>query len=203
MVIIFTLSLSAQEHKNMANIYLAKNNLRGWSTTVAAVVGFWLSATLLIDFTIMPSMYLSGMMSTTNFGAVGYTLFSVFNRIELICAAMVLSAGMWMMQSGSYSEKQKIEVGFSAVVLLAIALCYTFVLTPQMGGLAIDLHPIDGRDLLNGGLENLQMHSTISAVPEGMNQMHVVYWGLEALKITSMATLLGFAYRQIVNPAAQ
>jgi Domain of unknown function (DUF4149) len=183
----------------MANTYSISKDRQPWLTALAAVVGFWLSATVLLDFTIMPSMYFSGMMNTPNFGAVGYMLFSMFNRIELLCAGVALSAGLWFLASSRYSERQKIEVGFSAVMLLAIALCYTFILTPQMGGLSVDLHSIDGLSALNGGLEDLQMHSTLSTVPAGMNQMHVIYWVLEAVKITALASLLGFAYRQLVG----
>jgi Domain of unknown function (DUF4149) len=182
----------------MANIYIAKSNNQTWLTVAAAVVGFWLSASLLLDFVIMPSMYMSGMMTSSGFGIVGYTLFSVFNRMELVCGAATLCAGLWLWQSTMLNKKQKIEVGISSAILLAIAICYTFVLTPQMGGLSVDLHMIDGLSLANGGLEDLQMHSTIPQVPAGMNQMHVIYWGLEALKITLMATVLGLAYRQLI-----
>lgn len=183
----------------MANTFTISKDRQTWMTALAAIMGFWLSATLLLDFTIMPSMYFSGMMSSPNFGAVGYMLFSMFNRIELVCAAVALSAGLWFLMSPKYTERQKIEVGFSAVMLLAIALCYTFILTPQMGGLSVDLHAIDGLGTLNGGLEDLQMHSTLSTVPAGMNQMHVVYWVLEAVKITALASMLGVAYRQLVG----
>ena len=117
----------------MAHTYVAKNNSQVWLTAIVGALGFWLSATLLIDFTIMPSMYFSGMMNTANFGAVGYTLFSIFNRIELLCGAVALSAGLWLWQSNVLDRKQKIEVGVSSALLLLIALCYTFILTPQMG----------------------------------------------------------------------
>jgi Domain of unknown function (DUF4149) len=183
----------------MAHTYVAKNNGQTWLTAIAAILGFWLSATLLVDFTIMPSMYFSGMMSTPNFGAAGYTIFSVFNRIELLCGAAALSVGLWLWQSEILNRKQKIEIGVSSVLLLLIALCYTFILTPQMGGLSIDLHMMDSASMANGGLENLQMHSTISEVPAGMNQMHVLYWGLEALKITLLATVLGTTYRRLIS----
>jgi hypothetical protein len=167
-------------------------------TGMVGVLGFWLSATLLLDFTVMPTMYLSGMMSTANFGAVGYTLFSVFNRLELVCAAIALCAGLWFLRA-DYSERQKIEVGFSAVMLLAIALGYTFILTPHMGGLAIDLQVIDRLGAANQGLESLQMHSTVDSIPPGMNQMHILYWGLEALKIMALAELLAVAYRHLLG----
>jgi hypothetical protein len=183
----------------MAHTYVAKNNGQTWLTAIAGVLGFWLSATLLIDFTIMPSLYLSGMMNTPNFGAVGYTLFSIFNRIELLCGAAALSVGLWLWQSDVLDRKQKLEIGVSSLLLLLIALCYTFILTPQMGGLSIDLNMMDSASIANGGLENLQMHSTVSTTPPGMNQMHVVYWVLEALKITLMATVLGTAYRRLVS----
>jgi Domain of unknown function (DUF4149) len=184
----------------MAYTSVAKNNGQVWLTAIAGVLGFWLSATLLIDFTVMPSMYFSGMMNTPNFGAVGYTLFSVFNRIELLCGAVALSAGLWLWQSNVMDSKQKMEVGVSSFILLLIALCYTFVLTPQMGGLSINLNMLDSASVVNGGLENLQMHSTVvQDAPPGMNQMHVIYWVLEALKITLMATVLGTTYRRLVS----
>jgi Domain of unknown function (DUF4149) len=184
----------------MAHTYVAKENGQAWLTAIAGVLGFWLSATLLIDFTIMPSMYFSGMMNTPNFGAVGYTLFSIFNRIELLCGAVALSVGLWLWQSEILDRKQKIEIGVSSALLLLIALCYTFILTPQMGGLSIDLHMMDSASIVNGGLENLQMHSTIvTDAPPGMNQMHVIYWVLEALKITLLATVLGATYRRLIS----
>jgi Domain of unknown function (DUF4149) len=181
----------------MAYTYPAKHHAQPWLTGVAIVLGFWLSATILLDFTIMPSLYISGMMNSPNFGAVGYTLFSVFNRIELVCGAAALSMGLWLWRSDSLNFKQKIEIGVSSAILLLIAICYTFILTPQMGGLSINLNMMDGLDTANGGLENLQMHSTIDDAPPGMNQMHVVYWVLETLKITLMATGLGAAYRRL------
>jgi hypothetical protein len=185
----------------MANIYIAKNNHQTWLTVATAIIGFWLSASLLLDFIIMPSMYQSGMMTSSSFGIIGYTLFSVFNRIELICGAVTLCLGLWLWQSTLIDQKQKIEVGVSSAILLAIALCYTFILTPHMSGLSVDLHILDSADLVNGGLEDLQMHSIIPQVPAAeMNQMHVVYWGLEALKITLIGTVLGLAYRQLVPP---
>jgi hypothetical protein len=183
----------------MFDTYSIPKKRQSWLIALAAILGFWLSATLLLDFMIMPSMYFSGMMSTPNFGAAGYTLFSLFNRLELICGGIALSAGLWFLASPQYDERQKIEVGFSAVMLLAIALCYTFILTPQMGGLSVELHAIDSLGAMNGGLEDLQMHSTLSSVPAGMNQMHVVYWMLEAMKLTALAALLSFAYRQLLG----
>ncbi len=182
----------------MANIYIAKSNHQTWLTAATAVVGFWLSASLLLDFIIMPSMYMSGMMTSSSFGIVGYTLFSAFNRMELVCGAATLCLGLWLWQSTLLDRQQKIEVGISSAILLAIALSYTFILTPQMGGLSVDLNVLDSAALVNGGLEDLQMHSTIPQVPAGMNQMHLIYWGLEALKITLMGTVLGLAYRQLV-----
>jgi hypothetical protein len=182
----------------MANIYIAKNSNQTWLTVAAAVVGFWLSASLLLDFVIMPSLYMSGMMTSSGFGIVGYTLFSIFNRLELFCGAATLCMGLWLWQSTLLDRQQKIEVGCASALLLAIAMIYTFILTPQMSGLSIDLNMLDTIALSNGGLEDLQMYSTIPQVPTAMNQMHVIYWGLESLKIVLMSTVLGLAYRQLM-----
>jgi hypothetical protein len=55
-------------------------------------LGFWLSGSLLLDFVIMPGLSAVGMMSQANAATVGYSLFWIFNRIELLCAALVLTS---------------------------------------------------------------------------------------------------------------
>jgi hypothetical protein len=67
------------------------------------------------------------------------------------------------------------------VMLLAIALSYTFILTPYMSGLGIDL------DIL----------APTKAIPAEMNQMHSIYWVLEASKLAIAGMLLSFCNSSI------
>ena len=63
-----------------------------WQTAILLTLGFWLSATLVLDWVIMPSLYFAGMMNEANFSTAGYTVFWTFNRLELLSAAVVLTA---------------------------------------------------------------------------------------------------------------
>ena len=49
-----------------------------WQTVVCLTLGFWLSACIILDLVIMPSMYASGMMNTPDFTVAGSVMFSVF-----------------------------------------------------------------------------------------------------------------------------
>lgn len=51
---------------------------------------FWLSGSLVLNWVIIPSLYISGMMTQSEF-AIGYLIFWNFNRIELLSAALVLT----------------------------------------------------------------------------------------------------------------
>jgi hypothetical protein len=55
---------------------------------------------------------------------------------------------------------------FLSLLLLAIALIYTYIMTPQMSALALQLNLLE----------------PATGMPEGMMQMLEGYWVLEALK---------------------
>ena len=68
-----------------------ESNQRRWQTIVSLTLGFWLSACIILDLVIMPSMYVSGMMNTPDFTVAGSVMFSVFNRVELLCSTLGLT----------------------------------------------------------------------------------------------------------------
>jgi hypothetical protein len=72
----------------MATISKAEYHPTRWLTLVLATLGLWMAGSLILDFVIMPTMYISGMMEETGFTSAGTLIFSVFNRIELVCAAV-------------------------------------------------------------------------------------------------------------------
>jgi hypothetical protein len=114
------------------------------------------------------------MMESSGFASASYSIFWIFNRVELLCAAAALSS-IWALSKVSRTSgdsQQKMLAG--AVMLMAIALSYTFMLTPYMSGLGIDL------DIL----------ATTKSIPVEMNQMHSIYWVLEAGKLSIMGLLL-------------
>lgn len=159
-----------------------------WDTLVLVVATFWLSSSALLDFLIMPVMYESGMMQQTGFASAGYELFGTFNRVEMICGAMILTGLLALRQkrseqvvlvSGSRSRWALLLAGG----LLAIAMLYTYLLTPEMSALGLNL-----------GEESTQV------VPAAMNWMHATYWGLEVFKLLAAGFLLRLCYQDVEAP---
>jgi hypothetical protein len=122
----------------------------------------------------MPVLYTSGMMTEPGFASAGYSLFWVFNRVELLCAALILTGVLSLRHSlgGVNSLAQKAI--FLASLLLAIALICTYGLTPQMSSLGL----------------HLNLFNSVSEIPALMNLLHTGYWLLELLKLGIGAFLL-------------
>jgi hypothetical protein len=152
-----------------------------WQTIAIFALAFWLSSSLILDLVIMPGMYAAGMMIQPNFAAAGYSIFWVFNRIELLCAALVLTGVLVLFNLHSTPAEQsnngRLTVILSAL-LLAIALAYTYFLSPTMSTLGLQLNLFES-----------------AAVPAAMDQMHQGYWALELVKLTAAGTLLSSLYR--------
>jgi hypothetical protein len=156
---------------------------RRWQNLAICSLGFWLSGSLIVDLVIMPTLWATGMTQSNGFASAGYSLFWIFNRLELLCAAAVLS-GIWALstvaRSGVYSKRETLA---GAMMLFAIALTYTFILTPYMSGLGMDM------DIL----------ATVKSIPAEMERMHAIYWVLEASKFSIGAMLLSWCNQSIAR----
>ena len=136
---------------------------------LALVLAFWISSCLLLDLVIMPSLFAAGMMTQPDFASAGYGIFWIFNRLELLCAAFVMTGILVRQQS---DESSALSVILSSI-LLSITIACTYFLAPQMSSLGL----------------NLDLFSP-ATVPTGMDQLHVSYWLLEACKVTVAGWLL-------------
>ncbi|MDJ0676367.1 MAG: DUF4149 domain-containing protein [Calothrix sp. MO_167.B42] len=148
-----------------------------WQNIVILTLGFWLSASLVIDWVIMPSLYVSGMMSQASFAQAGYTIFWNFNRIELLSAGLVLTGILAL-----NNKENKLHRGmvFLAILLLGICLVDTYILTPQMSAI---------------GLQMNLLQTTVE-IPFTMNMMHGGYWILEVIKLVAGCTLFSWFWRE-------
>lgn len=151
-----------------------------WSTAILFTLGFWLSGSLVFDCLIVPGMLTSGMMNEPSFAGASYIIFGAFNHVELFCAAVVL-AGLLVFRYGERSlvlgdNKSLLTAG----VLLAIALVYTYILTPQMSSMGM---PLD-------------LFESAKVIPSSMTIMHLIYWSLEAVKLVAGVILLRSCYRK-------
>jgi uncharacterized membrane protein SirB2 len=144
-----------------------------WRRIVTVVLAFWVSSSLLLDLVIMPTLYMSGMMAESDFAIAGYDLFWIFNRIELLCAAIVVTGLLVQQQMKSKSQRAygKFCLG---CLMLAIVLACTYGLTPNMSALGLQL------DLYQAAVE----------IPNAMNALHLGYWVLEAFKLVAGGMLL-------------
>ena len=103
-----------------------KFNQQRWQTTVCLTVGFWLSACIMLDLIIMPSIYASGMMNISDFTVAGSVMFSVFNRAELLCASLGLTGLLVLSATSNHLIKNSKTAIIFSIVLLAIALIDTY-----------------------------------------------------------------------------
>ena len=147
-----------------------------WQTAIMLTLGFWLSASLCLDWVIMPSLYFAGMMNEANFSTVGYAVFWTFNRLELLSAAVVLTAVLAISKTKSNWPLDTIAL---SGLLLTVALLDTYFLTPQMCA-------------LGSNFNLLASHP----VPATMNLLHSGYFLLEALKVLAGGILLNWYWRE-------
>ncbi|MEC4983070.1 MAG: DUF4149 domain-containing protein [Oscillatoria sp. PMC 1068.18] len=154
-------------------------NKINWQTVVMFALGFWLSGSLVLDLAVVPSLSAAGMMNQAGFAAAGYTIFGIFNHLELLCAGLVLTGLLVLQGSQLLSSRRETVSIVLSVVLLAIAIIYTYILTPQMSGLALQLNLFAPSTTMSGAM-----------IP-----MHEAYWGLEVVKLLAGATLLRWCYR--------
>lgn len=132
------------------------------------VLAFWISSSILLDFVVMPSLFVAGMMAQPDFATAGYGIFWVFNRLELVCAAFVLTAVLLRQQV----EKSPISISLAGI-LFAITIALTYFLSPQMSAIGLNLNLFEP-----------------AQIPDGMNQLHITYWILEAGKLLAGSWLI-------------
>jgi Domain of unknown function (DUF4149) len=142
-----------------------------WQSIAILTLGFWLSASLILDWVIMPGLYFSGMMTQAGFASAGYVLFWNFNRLELLSASVILASVLAV--CNSQAKWSRSAIIFSGL-LLAIALVDTYFLTPQMSAIGLQLNLFE---------------ATIGT-PANMSVLHASYWLLETVKLLVCGTLL-------------
>jgi hypothetical protein len=160
----------------MSALTRSKLSYIDWKTIAISALAFWLSGSLLIDLVFMPTMYVTGMTAEPGFAAAGYSIFAVFNRIELLCAALALTTVLILRNTRSALSHWSVPL---AIGLLGIVIVYTYALAPEMSALGMQLNWFE----------------PTAEVPARMNQMHLEYWTLEIMKFVGTGLLLNQFYR--------
>lgn len=154
-----------------------------WLPWILVLAGFWLSSNLVIDLLVMPVMQVSGMTTQTEFASAGYMLFWWFNRLELVCAAILLTGllarrrhpGEFDIGSSSSRSRWALALGLA---LLSLALVDTYLLAPEMSAMAVSLDSFSDR---------------LELTP-AMNWLHGFYWLLETVKVAGLGLLARLCY---------
>jgi hypothetical protein len=142
------------------------------------VLALWLGGSFMLDLVVMPTLYKAGMINTAAFASTGQSLFSTFNSLELVLAAIVLVAVLVRRQDRQQEAHLSLGGIGMPIVLLGIAALDRYGLTPQMGSLGMQL------DWL-----------TPVAMSPAMWVMQGFYWLLEIVKLGGCAVLLNRCFR--------
>ncbi|BFM40063.1 hypothetical protein [Synechocystis sp. LKSZ1] len=154
-----------------------------WPAWVMGCLGFWLSASLVLDLIVMPSLFAAGMMGQGSFVEAGYFIFGLFNRVELLCAAVILSGLFWLRHSQAGDASIKPLTLILAGLLLLIALSYTYGLTPALSGLGFEMTRFNAE----------------AGLPATMMPLHGLYWSLESLKLLAGVLLLAQCWSSVLR----
>jgi len=169
----------------MFNIAFSHDHNRqiNWSAIILFTLGFWLSASFVLDFVLIPSLSVTGMMTESGFASAGFVIFGIFNRVELICASLVLTTALVFGSQHYFTQrKQVLSIIFSSL-LLAIALAYTYVFTPHLTAWGLCLNQFDVNQTM----------------PTNMISWHEGYWFLELVKYILAGTLLRWSYQGLLS----
>jgi Domain of unknown function (DUF4149) len=145
---------------------------------IGFVLALWLGGSALLDFVVMPTLYVMGMMDSASFASAGSALFLTFNHLEMLLGAIVLAAVLAHRAQPEVEAHQSLGGVGLPLGLLAIVLLYRYILTPQMAGVGAQL------DWL-----------AETTMPVSMMFMHMGYWVLEATKLTTIAVLFNRCFR--------
>jgi hypothetical protein len=154
-----------------------------WLGIVSLTLALWLGASLLLDLVVMPCLYQAGMLQEPAFVDAGYQIFGIFNRVEVLCAAVVMS-GFLGLEGVSHKPILYPRVALVlAGLLLVIPLAYVYAITPYMSALGLSLDQFAEAE-----------------IPVTMSLMHASYWLLELIKVAAIGSLLGISQRTVHAP---
>lgn len=146
-----------------------------WQRLILVTGVLWLGGSLVLDLVVMPTLYMSGMMTDASFAPMGSMLFSNFNHVEVLSAAMLLTGTLALHRRAPRAGLQAIV---AAVMLLVLSLFYTYGLTPDMISLGAHLNLLK-----------------TTGIPHSMDVMHGEYFGLEMVKLGLVLGLIKLSQR--------
>lgn len=147
---------------------------------ILIILGFWLGATALIDFAIVPTVF-GTINDFFNAGELGIALFGKFNLIEVFLASTLLVLCLITFR------RSKLAMIRLALILAAwlIVMIYFSYLTPKLTTLTELWKKADSLNSLSiGGISDIQQEHQF---------YHRIYVAIDTTKLIILATLLGLS----------
>lgn len=154
------------------------NKELNWQGIITSALAFWISGSLLLDFVLIPSLSVGGMMNDGGFASVGYILFGIFNRLEIICASLVVTVALAYYFQRRFEQRKQIIFLLFANLLFFIALAYTYVFTPHLSAWGLSLNEF----------------ASAGEMPPAMISWHEGFWFLEGIKYLLMVNILRWSW---------
>jgi hypothetical protein len=155
-----------------------------WVIVLLSALALWLGGSLLLDGVMMPSLYFTGMMAQPDFASAGYVMFWIFNRVELLFAATIITSVLLLARLHYIQATVRQWAIALSGILLGVSLLQTYIFSPAMSQMGLNL------DLF-----------TATTVPAAMTAMHEGYFVLETLKFLAGGALLVLGYTLSQRPS--
>lgn len=159
--------LAGKQHKSI-----------NWTAIIFGSLAFWLSGSFILDFVVIPSLSVTGMMETADFASAGFTIFSIFNHIELVCASLVLTGILVVGFLNNFQGKKQVLFTIFSAVLFLITLAYTYAIIPNLTGWGLSIHQF----------------TNSAEMSKSMIMWQESYWILEAIKFVLGGIILRWCY---------
>lgn len=146
------------------------------------LLALWLGATIAVDFFAIPAVF-RNISNLSEAGAVGMSVFSSFNKLELVLALTTLvTFGATLGWSNSAPKPRVIII--SLIILVLLAASYLFYLTPELTVVSI---------AKNNSFEELER----AALEERLQFLHTLYVRLDSFKMLLILLLLGIMAKRV------
>ena len=146
---------------------------------VAVTLAIWLGATIAVDFVAIPSVF-HNVSSLAQAGAVGMSVFSRFNQMEVAFAVMIFIFYSWSCRSEIKSRWAMISVALS-FFLVILALSYLFYMTPQI-------------TMITQAKNNAFQESERLLLEQSLQVFHSLYIKLDSAKMIVIVALEFFIF---------
>lgn len=150
--------------------------MRSLKMAIVSLSSLWFGMTAAVDFVAVPLVFTT-LSSLEQAGKLGMAVFGRFNTIEMFISTLILALS-FMLFAKQRNGKWGATWLLLSILVAALALIYSFYLTPMIGFLAREMHqfPLESEPYLK--------------VYEQHQFFHKLYVKLDSVKLLSLLVLI-------------